>query len=113
MNHLTFYVIIAILLLALYSQPIKAQSNDPITTTSTLLASLPLESLESDNKVTELQLRLTEISILDKSNMTALEKKKLRHEERSIKRELKQNSGGLYISGGALIIIIVLLILFN
>ena len=56
--------------------------------------------------------RLDEINTMDKSNLRSSEKRKLRKEVRSIKRELKAVSGGgVYLSVGAIIIIILLLIL--
>ena len=55
--------------------------------------------------------RLEEIEILDKSDMTRSEKKQLRAEVKSIKKELKELGGGIYLSVGAVIIIILLLIL--
>ncbi|PTB97522.1 hypothetical protein C9994_02665 [Marivirga lumbricoides] len=55
--------------------------------------------------------RLDEIRNMDKSDMSSSEKKELRKEVRSIKRELKATGGGIYLSAGALIIIILLLIL--
>jgi hypothetical protein len=55
--------------------------------------------------------RLAEIQSLDKSKMSGREKRELRKETRSIKRELKAISGGgVYLSVGALILILILLI---
>lgn len=55
--------------------------------------------------------RLDEIKAMDKSNLTSKEKRALRKEVREIKSELRRNSGGVYISAGALLIVIILLIL--
>jgi len=65
----------------------------------------PIEAKEVNN----LLLRLNEINALDKSELNSSEKKALRKEVKSIKKAL--NSGGVYISVGAIIIIILLLIL--
>lgn len=54
--------------------------------------------------------RLSEIDALDKSNLSFKEKKELRTEVKKIKRVLKTNGNGVYLSAGALIIIILLLI---
>lgn len=62
-------------------------------------------------KADAILLRLTEIKNLDKSNLTSLEKKTLRKEVKSLKKELKEKSNGVYLSVGAIIIIILLLIL--
>jgi hypothetical protein len=48
---------------------------------------------------------------MDKSTLTASEKKSLRKELRSLKHEMKSSSQGVYLSVGAIIIIILLLIL--
>jgi hypothetical protein len=53
--------------------------------------------------------RLNEINAMDKSTLIAPEKKALRKEVRSIKKELNVN-GGVYLSVGALLLIIILLI---
>ena len=58
-----------------------------------------------------LLVRLNNIKEMDKSEMTRLEKKGLRKEVKEIKKEMKANSGGVYLSVGAIIIIILLLIL--
>jgi hypothetical protein len=56
--------------------------------------------------------RLSEIKAMDKSNLTAPEKKELRKEVRSIREQLKDIGGGVYISAGAIILILILLIIF-
>lgn len=56
--------------------------------------------------------RLAEIQSLDKSGMSRLEKKALRKEARSIKKSLREFSGGgVYLSVGALLLVILLLVL--
>ena len=55
--------------------------------------------------------RLHEIKDMDKTNLTQTEKKELRKEVKNIKKELKANSRGIYLSVGAIIIIVLLLIL--
>lgn len=54
--------------------------------------------------------RLNEINAMDKSTLTAAEKKELRKEVRAIKKDIK-DSGGVYLSVGALILVIILLII--
>lgn len=66
----------------------------------------PAESAEAKALVT----RLDEINAMDMSKLKSSEKKDLRKEVRSIKRELKDIGGGVYISAGALIVILILLI---
>jgi len=54
--------------------------------------------------------RLNEIDAMDKSTLNAPEKKALRKEVRTIKKELSTSGGGVYLSVGALLVIIILLI---
>ena len=58
-----------------------------------------------------LLLRLNEINTMDKSKLNSLDKKNLRKEVRTIRHELRESNGGVYLSVGAIIIIILLLIL--
>jgi hypothetical protein len=56
--------------------------------------------------------RLEEIKAMDVRAMSKKEKKELRAEVKSIKREMRKiNDGGVYISVGGIIIILLLLIL--
>ncbi len=77
---------------------------DPITNT------IPVPA-EPNPRVEVLVNRLSEIKGMDKSEMTRLERKALRKEVRSIKREMKDLDQKVYISIGAIIIVILLLIL--
>jgi len=62
-------------------------------------------------EVKALELRLTQIDNLDKSALKASEKKALRKEVRSIKQQLKEMGGYVYVSVGAAVLIILLLII--
>lgn len=55
--------------------------------------------------------RLEEIKEMDKSALSRTEKRELRKEVRSIKKELRSTGNGVYLSVGAIIIIVLLLIL--
>jgi hypothetical protein len=55
--------------------------------------------------------RLEEIKAMDKSDLNSTEKKELRKEVRAIKKSLRANKNGVYLSVGAVIIIILLLLL--
>ena len=57
----------------------------------------------------QIESRLVEIRNMDKTNMTKAEKKDLRKEVKSLKKEAA--SQGIYLSIGAIIIIVLLLIL--
>ncbi len=55
--------------------------------------------------------RLEVIKAMDKSKLSIAEKRDLKKELRTIKKNLKVGNGGIYLSVGAIIIIILLLIL--
>ncbi len=55
--------------------------------------------------------RLNEIDAMDKSTMNSVEKRALRKEVRTIKKELSSSGGGVYLSVGALLLVIILLII--
>ena len=57
----------------------------------------------------QIEARLMEIKDLTKTNLTSTEKKDLRKEVKSLRREERRN--GIYLSVGAIIIIVLLLIL--
>ena len=83
-----------------------ATSGNAVTSTSVILKT------EDAAKAKVLEARLTEISMIDKSGLKSSEKQALRKEVRSIKQQLSELGGGLYISAGAIIIILLLLIIF-
>jgi hypothetical protein len=78
--------------------PVIASNNTPVPTET------PKEALK--NKI---ETRLMEINKMDKSNLTRADKKELRKEVKSLKKEARNQ--GIYLSVGAIIIIILLLIL--
>ena len=57
--------------------------------------------------------RLEVINAMDKSKLSAAEKQVMRSEVRSIKTQLKELGGGVYLSVGAIIIILLILILIT
>jgi hypothetical protein len=65
------------------------------------------------NKVDEdlLLARLYEIQGMDKSKLSASERKVLRKEVKSLKSKMSEMKGGVYLSVGAIVIIVLLLIL--
>jgi hypothetical protein len=58
-----------------------------------------------------LELRLNEINAMNKSELKSAEKKSLRKEVKSINRRMREISGGIYLSVGAVIIIVLLLVI--
>ena len=69
------------------------------------------ENANMDLRAQQVADRLIEIRNMDKSNLTSSEKKALRKEVREIKKEVRANSNGIYLSIGAIIIIVLLLLL--
>jgi hypothetical protein len=65
----------------------------------------------TDPRAQQLMQRLEEIKDMNKSGLSGSEKKVLRKEVKGIRKEMKQLSGGVYLSVGAIIIVILLLIL--
>lgn len=100
MKKLTVLTITALMLCATISIPSNA-AIDP-TKTSTAIPTAEAQALLN---------RLDEINALDKAPLSKSEKRELRKEVRTIKKELAQSNGGIYLSVGAVIIIILLLIL--
>jgi hypothetical protein len=100
------YIIGLILLFAITVNPLSLKAAAVAKTTSITLTK-PAESAE----VKALLLRINEINTMDKSHLNKSEKKNLRIEVRSIRHELNERGGGIYLSAGGLIIIVLLLII--
>jgi hypothetical protein len=62
-------------------------------------------------RLNQINARLVQIQSMDKSLLSAQEKKVLRKEVRAMKAEARESGGGIYLSIGAVILIIVLLII--
>jgi hypothetical protein len=73
---------------------------------SAVPAPIPTKSAE----VKALELRLNEISAMDKSKMKSAEKRTIRKEVKSINHKMRDIGGGVYLSAGAVILIVILLI---
>ncbi len=106
MKKITFIVMAIFLSLTFY----PGQSN-----ASTLPKNAPksevVYSAADAAKVKVLELRLNEINNMDKSDLNSSEKRELRKEVRSIKKQAAEMGGGIYISVGAIIIILLLLVI--
>jgi hypothetical protein len=89
---------------------ITFQLNAQIATVNTETANSLAES-KATIEANVLLARLNEIKEMDKSNLSSSDRKELRKEVKSLRTNLKEKSGGVYLSVGAIIIIILLLIL--
>ena len=103
MKKLRLSIMVALLMFTFISTPLKATETNPTPISETAKA--------NEATVNTLTVRLQEIKTMDKSNMSASEKKELRKETRAIKGQMRQLSGGVYVSAGAVILIAVLLLL--
>ena len=68
------------------------------------------ENKLSTEEVNRLNNRVEEIRHMDKSEMTVTEKKELREESKSIKKNVRKNGAVIYIGGTTLILIIILIL---
>lgn len=69
------------------------------------------ENKLSEEELSRLTRRVEEIRDMDKSELTAKEKKELRKELKGIKETVKADGGYIYIGAGTLLVIILLVIL--
>ena len=83
-----------------------ARNNDLKSTTPAAT-----ENKLSTEEVNRLNNRVEEIRNMDKSDMTASEKKELRVESKSIKKNVRKNGEVIYIGGTTLLIIILIIVL--
>jgi hypothetical protein len=102
MKTILIYGLVCLLVLSTLPTTVQARSNPASTNSAT-----PAENPQAQVLV----FRLEEIKGMDKSELTSSEKKDLRKEVRSIKKELKTMNDGVYLSVGAIIVIALLLIL--
>jgi len=72
--------------------------------------SLPAPKPVDSAEVKIMLLRLDEIKAMEMSKLKSEEKKELRKEVKSIKHNLREVGGGVYLSVAAIILIVVLLI---
>jgi hypothetical protein len=101
-----------ILLLLLISMVISINSNASIIEKNDSTIGNNVNTLKVSNaSMSSMELRLIEIKNMDKSLLSASEKKDLRQEVRAINNAREKNTSGVYLSVGAVIIILLLLII--
>lgn len=132
MKNLTFCIMTSFLLLSFMPFQLKAETEKSTTTSVTAKSVEPTDANADAAKVADASLetsqlaRLEEIKSMDKSELTASEKKALREEVQSIQRDedrRDRNSdrdhrnydgrhhGGVFILGGGGLLILILLLL--
>jgi hypothetical protein len=72
---------------------------------------VPVENKMSAEEMNRLTKRVEEIRGMDKSELTAKEKKELKKELKGIRENIKRDGGYLYIGAGTILVIILLVIL--
>jgi len=68
---------------------------------------------EQKVRLGEIEERVAEIKALDFGDLSAEELKEVKVELKELKKEAKQNGGGIYLSVGAIIVILLVLILLT
>jgi hypothetical protein len=106
MKKLITCLVTAFLLVTLVPIQSKAETKENIS------ASTETES----EKIVIMMNRVAEIDAMDKSTMSPLEKKELRREVRTLKKDVNNHShnhggGTVYVSAGLIILIVVLIII--
>lgn len=101
MKKIYLIIVFGWILISFNSTNLFADESTPISKTK----------LEIEDRTELLNNRLSEINSLDKSLLSTTSKRELRTEVKTINKELKSISGGVYISAGAIIIILLLLII--
>jgi len=104
MKKSSMYALVTLLILAMAPVRLPAAVDTVRVATTAPLPAAPAE-------VNTLIARVLEIQRMDKSGLSPQEKRQLRKELRTIKKTLRQQQHGIYLSVGAIIIIILLLIL--
>ena len=95
----TIYLLATAFIMALASPAVMAKDTKPAMTEQQKL------------RIEQIERRVEEIKNIDRSTLSRQERKDLRKELLEMKKEAKANSGGVYLSVGAIIIILLILIL--
>jgi hypothetical protein len=106
MKKITFVVMAMFLSITFYPTTTEA-SVTKATTTSAMVVNGYTETAETKALLT----RLDKIEKMDKSKLNGSEKKALRKEVRSIKKQLEETGAYIYLSSAAIVVIVVLLII--
>ncbi len=104
MKNFTIGIMAAMLFLTFSPAQMNAST---MSSTVSITTPKPDKSLE----ITALRSRLHEINTMDKSELNPSERKQLRKEKRSIKGQLREVNGGVYLSAGAVILIVLLVLI--
>jgi hypothetical protein len=106
MKKLLLFVFVTIFSLSTLTSFAGIESN-----TKNLAVPDKTENKLSSEEISRLTNRVEEIRDMDKTDMTAKEKRDLRKELTTIKKNVKRSGGYVYIGGSTLLLIILLIIL--
>ena len=95
--------------LSLTFMPAQLKAGTESSTLSTVAAKTDKTIVSAE--ATVLLTRLDEIKAIDKATLNSTDKQLLRKEVRSIKSQLSEMGGGVYLSVGAILLIILLLVI--
>lgn len=109
MKKLKLSLMTALLLLTIIPTQLNAETKNSIPSVTSIAMSSPNTAVTAEANI--LLSRLDNIKAMDKSTLNAIERKQLRKEVRSIKSQLSEMGGGMYLSVGAILIIALILIL--
>ncbi|MFC2087262.1 hypothetical protein ACFLSA_03760 [Bacteroidota bacterium] len=88
-----------------------ANSVDPKSAAENPAIPAKTENQMTEEEMSQLIKRVEEIRDMDKTELTAKEKRALKTEMKDMKKDVKERGGYVYISGVGLILIIILIIL--
>jgi hypothetical protein len=104
-------IILCLMVTALSLTFVPLQSNAATLTAPDKKEATKTPTASESAEAKALQLRLDEINAMDKSELKASEKKSLRKEVKAINHSMREISGGVYLSVGAILLIALLLII--
>jgi endo-alpha-1,4-polygalactosaminidase (GH114 family) len=102
------YLLMTAMMLTMVAFNSNAATNDEGFSKESI-AKMTVEQKEA--RIQEIKERVEEIKAMDKSTLTKEDRKELKTELKSLKKEAAATGGGVYLSVGAIIIIILVLIL--
>lgn len=109
MKRIIFFLIVAAF--ALSSTLTFASEKEKPVKTDPEAVPVKTETSLSDEEIDRITKRVEEIRNMDKSELTAEELGELKSELKTMKKDVKEAGGAIYIGGASLLLIIILIIL--
>jgi hypothetical protein len=102
---------ICLIIFSLSASMALASNPDPETTPDNPIAPAKTENKLSEEEIASLTKRVEEIRDMDKTELTAKERRDLRKELRAIKEDVRRQGGYVYVGGGTLLVVLILVLL--